>query len=62
MLSRLTTAVRAAYLRMLIKSAEFDANAIQAESLTAPVRLARARAYITDLTLELQHLEARRAR
>jgi hypothetical protein len=62
MLSRARHWLRAAYLRMLIKSAEFDANAIQAESLTAPVRLARVRAYITDLTLELQHLEARRVR
>lgn len=56
--SRLHRRMHAAYLRYLASEAEKDACVIQAESLTAPVRLAQTRAYITDLRNRAEALEA----
>lgn len=62
MLSRIKAACRRAYLRFRIRNAELDAQVIQTESLTAPIRLIRLRCYIADLSNQLADLEANHGR
>ena len=63
-MKRLLQHIQRAYLRMRIRSAEFDANVLQAEMLSGPRRLIRLRADITqmecrlhDLSVELSRLQ-----
>jgi hypothetical protein len=58
LLHRARQAMRRAYLRHRIRNAELDAQVIQAESLSAPMRLVHLRSYITDLSNQLAELEA----
>lgn len=58
LLHRVRQAMHRVYLRYRIRNAEFDAQAIQAESLSAPMRLIQLRSYITDLSHQLAELEA----
>lgn len=58
LLYRARQALRRAYLRHRIRNAELDAQVIQAESLSAPMRLISLRSYITDLSHQLAELEA----
>lgn len=54
--------IKCALLRMRIQAAEFDATVMQAEMLSAPVRLAQLRADITDMECKLADMRVELAK
>lgn len=58
----LITFIKCLLLRMRIEAAEFDATVLQAEMLSAPVRLAQLRADITDMECRLADMRVEMAK
>lgn len=57
--SRLHARLRAAYLRLLVRHANFDIELLQAEAAAAPARIRHVRSRVAALQAEISQLEAR---